>query len=231
MKALPSGKLLVSGYLRNQIVLYRLTANGRRDPSFGGGDGKVTVGSGKGENGYGPIPAPFAVERGGRIILAGADFTGSILNGESVVLVRLLADGRRDPTFRRTIFIERAPIDADEPIPRKHVEYYAFDPQGLAVDAKGRIVIVGSELAPYVRGQKEPGYQFFAARRFLPNGRRDQTFGEGGVFPTNPPGSKGYAHAAVTAGDGQVVAGGWIQLERGGGISRGNTAMLLTRYR
>jgi hypothetical protein len=35
----------------------------------------------------------------------------------------------------------------------------------------------------------------------------------------------------VTEGNGQVVAGGWIQIERGGGNGPGNTAMLLTRYR
>ncbi len=35
----------------------------------------------------------------------------------------------------------------------------------------------------------------------------------------------------MTQPNGQVVAGGWIQIERGGGNGPGNTAMLLTRYR
>ena len=87
------------------------------------------------------------------------------------------------------------------------------------------------ETAPYTRGQKEGGYSYFAARRFLANGRRDKGFGDGGVFATNPTGSQSYARSAVTEGNGQVVAGGWIQIERGGGNGPGNTAMLLTRYR
>jgi hypothetical protein len=37
--------------------------------------------------------------------------------------------------------------------------------------------------------------------------------------------------AAVTTGDGKVVGGGWVQIERGGGNGPGNTAMMLTRYR
>jgi hypothetical protein len=39
------------------------------------------------------------------------------------------------------------------------------------------------------------------------------------------------ARAALTGPDGKVVAGGWIQLQRGGGNGSGNTAMLLTHYR
>lgn len=39
------------------------------------------------------------------------------------------------------------------------------------------------------------------------------------------------ARAALTQPDGKVVAGGWVQIERGGGNGPGNTAMMLTRYR
>jgi uncharacterized delta-60 repeat protein len=232
VKALPSGKLLVSGHVKGQLVLYRLTADGRRDRSFGGGDGKVTVGRQAlqywGELGR----APFAVEPDGRIVLGGATQVKVSTYEEAFdVLVRLLPDGRPDPSFRRGIFIEKAPIDADEPIPREHVPTYAFEIQGLAVDGHGRAVLTGIELAPYTRGQKEAGYQYFAARRFLPGGRLDRHFGRGGVWATNPPGSQSMGRAAVTTGDGKVVGGGWVQIERGGGNGPGNTAMMLTRYR
>jgi uncharacterized delta-60 repeat protein len=229
--ALPSGKLLVSGYVGNQLVLYRLTAAGRRDPSFGGGDGKVTVGKVPKEAPFGFPRAQLTVEKGGRILLCGAVFSDSILNGESIALLRLLPDGRRDPSFRHSIYIEKAPVDTKQPIPRKHVQLYAFEPQSIAVDGHGRIVVTGVEAAPYTRGQKESGYLIFAARRFLPSGRRDKGFGRGGVQVTNPPGAQSVARAAVTTGGGKVVAGGWVQLERGGGNGPGNTAMLLTRYR
>jgi uncharacterized delta-60 repeat protein len=232
VKALPSGKLLVSGYVGNQIVLYRLTAEGKPDPSFGGGDGRVTLGRRTAEASPGFIRAPFAVARGGRIVLCGVTFSKSTLDSEPVVLVRFAADGHRDRGFGRSIYAEQAPADRWPPLAhRKHVEAYHFDPQALAIDGKGRIVVTGGETASYRRGQKEPGYSYFAARRFLANGRRDKSFGESGVFPTNPPGSQSLARAATTQPDGKVVAGGWIQIERGGGNGPGNTAMMLTRYR
>jgi uncharacterized delta-60 repeat protein len=231
VKALPSGKLLVSGYVDNQIVLYRLSAKGRPDPSFGGGDGKVTLGRRTGESSPGFIRAPFAVGRRGRIVLCGVTFSKSIQDSQPVVLVRFSAGGHRDESFGRSIYAEQAPADRRPPLlHRKHVEAYHFEPQSLAIDGKGRIVAIGAETAPFMRGQKEAGYSYFAARRFLPNGRRDKSFGESGVFPTNPTGSQSLARATVTQPDGKVVAGGWIQIDRGGGNGPGNTAMMLTRY-
>jgi uncharacterized delta-60 repeat protein len=230
VKALPSGRLLVSGYIKEQLVLFRLTAKGRPDRSFGGGE--VTVG--RPSTGYGEAfyRAPFAIEPGGRIVLCGAISSKSIQDSEPVVLVRFSPHGVRDRGFGRTIYAEQAPVDRRPPLTyRKHVEAYHFEPQALAVDGQGRVVITGGETAPYTRSQKEGGYSYFAARRFLPDGRRDKGFGESGVFPTDPPGSQSYARAAVTEADGQVVGGGWVQIERGGGNGPGNTAMLLTRYR
>jgi len=232
VRALPSGKLLVSGFLRQRLVVYLLTARGRIDRNFGDG-GRVIVGAASthelfGNGGY--LRAPFAVDRQGRIVLAGPIFAKGGSQAP-VVLVRLLPDGRRDPSFGRSLYMEKAPIDRHEPTPRKHVENYAFPPQSVAIDSAGRIVVVGMELAPFTRGQAEPGYQYFAARRFRPDGRLDRGFGHGGVWDTNPAGSKSMARAALTQPDGRVVAGGWIQLERGAGNGPGNTAMLLTRYR
>jgi uncharacterized delta-60 repeat protein len=232
VKALPSGKLLVSGYVGDQLVLYRLTAAGGPDRSFGGGDGEVTVGRQTSETFPGFIRAPFAVEPGGSIVLCGTIFSKTIQDSEPVVLVRFSPRGVRDRDFGKTIYAEQAPVDRRPPLThRKHVEAYHFEPQGLAVDGQGRIVVTGGETAPYTRGQKKAGYSYFAARRFLANGRRDMGFGDGGVFATNPTGSRSYARSAVTEGNGQVVGGGWIQIERGGGNGPGNTAMLLTRYR
>ena len=233
IEALPSGKLLMSGYVRQQIVLYRVTAKGRPDPSFGGGDGKVAVGAPSSATGYGVIRAPFAVDGRGRIDISGGTFPPerSGLNEEPVVLARFSPEGKRDKSFGKSIYLERAPADTDEPFHRKHVQFFSFEPEALAIDGQGRIVLTGGELAPYSRGQKEAGYEYFSARRFLPDGLRDKDFGDGGVFATNPTGSQSYARAAVTEGSGKVVAGGWIQVERGGGTGPGNTAMLLTRYR
>jgi hypothetical protein len=172
------------------------------------------------------------VGRGGRIVLCGVTFSKSIQDSQPVVLVRFSASGRLESSFGKSIYAEQAPADRRPPLThRKHVEAYHFDPQALAIDGKSRIVVTGGETAPYMRGQKEAGYSYFVARRFLPSGRRDKSFGESGVFPTNPPGSQSLARAAVTQPGGRIVAGGWVQIERGGGNGSGNTAMMLTRYR
>lgn len=234
VKALPSGKLLVSGYLRQQLVLYRFTADGRVDRSFGR-DGRVLVGHPSAQFVYarGASVKPFAVDPRGRIVLSGDIFSSGADNLEQpVAFLRLLPDGRRDRTFGRSLYMERAPADGQEPNPRKHgVQSFHFEPQSIAVDGHGRVLVTGGETAPYTRGQKEPGHEDFTSRRFLPDGRRDGSFGHGGVWSTDPPGSQSLARAALTQPDGQVVAGGWIQIERGGGNGPGNTAMLLTRYR
>ncbi|HKZ14287.1 MAG TPA: hypothetical protein VJL81_10620 [Solirubrobacterales bacterium] len=128
--------------------------------------------------------------------------------------------------------MERAPIDRQEPKPRRHgVQFFSFEPLAIAIDGHGRVLVTGGETAPYSRGQQEPGHEVFTSRRFLADGRRDPSFGERGVWNTDPPGSQSLARAALTQPDGKVVAGGWIQIERGGGNGPGNTAMLLTRYK
>jgi uncharacterized delta-60 repeat protein len=234
VKVLPSGKLLVSGYLRQRLVLYRLTANGRVDRSFGKG-GRVTVGEPSDSpaitrGGY--LRAPFAVDARGGIVLCGLLYPDGGRFEEPVALLRLFASGRRDRSFGQSRYMEPVPTDGQAPHPRRHgVQGFSFEPQGVAIDGRGRTVVVGIELAPYTRGQDESGYQYFAARRFLPDGRRDRSFGHGGVWDTNPPRSQSMARAALTQPDGEVVAGGWVQLEREGGNGTGNTAMMLTRYR
>jgi uncharacterized delta-60 repeat protein len=231
VKALPSGKLLVSGYIHQRYVLYRLTADGRIDRTFGR-DGRVAFAKpGSRAIKYTTFfEAPFAVDARGRIVLCVPLFPEG--GEEPIAFVRLLPDGRRDTSFGRSTYMERAPIDRTEPDPRRHgVQNFSFSPLAIAIDGHGRILVTGGETAPYVRGQKEPGHEDFTSRRFLPDGRRDGSFGEGGVWHTDPPGSQSLARAVLTQPDGRVVAGGWIQIERGGGNGPGNTAMLLTRYK
>jgi uncharacterized delta-60 repeat protein len=231
VKALPSGKLLVSGYIHQRYVLYRLTADGRIDRGFGR-NGRVAFAKpgSRSIRFTSFFEAPFAVDPQGRIVLCVPLFPEG--PEEPIAFLRLLSDGRRDPSLRPVPLHGTCPIDGREPHPRKHgVQGFQFEPQGIAIDGHGRIVVAGIELAPFTRGQDEPGYQYFAARRFLSNGRRDRSFGRGGVWETNPPGSQSMARAALTQPNGKVVAGGSVQIERGGGAGASNTAMMLTRYR
>jgi len=231
VESLPSGRLLVSGYVGGRPVLYRLTADGRIDRSFGDG-GRAAVGRIARDAPRDVRRAPFAVDRHGRIVLAGMVYRDSVQDAEPVVLVRLSADGRRDRSFGRSVYAEQAPVDRQPPLERRrHVEYYHFAPKAIAIDGHGRIVVAGKELAPYTRGQEEPGHEAFSSRRFLPNGRRDRGFGHGGVLMTDPPGSRSMALAALTRPDGRVVAGGWVRPVRHAGEGPAYTAMMLTRYR
>jgi len=231
VKALPSGKLLVSGYIHQRYVLYRLTADGRIDRSFGR-SGRVAFAKpgSRAIKFTSYFVAPFAVDPRGRIVLCVPLFPEG--SEEPVAFLRLLPDGRRDTSFGRSLYMERAPSDAREPDPRKHgVQFFSFEPLAIAIDGHGRVLVTGGEAAPYIPGQKEPGHEDFTSRRFLPNGRRDRSFGEGGMWHTAPLGSQSLARAALTQPDGKVVAGGWVQIERFGGNGPGNTAMMLTRYR
>jgi uncharacterized delta-60 repeat protein len=232
VKALPSGKLLVSGYIHQRYVLYRLTAGGRIDPSFGH-DGRI----GFAKPGAHAIKitsffeAPFTVDRKGRIVVCVPTFPEG--GEEPIVFERLLPDGRRDTSFGKSVYMEPAPTDSKQ-TGRRHgpaVQSFTFSPLAIAIDGRGRVLVTGGETAPYTRGQQEPGHEDFTTRRFLPNGGRDGSFGEGGVWHTDPPGSESLARAAMTQPNGQVVAAGWIQIERGGGNGPGNTAMMLARYR
>lgn len=231
VKALPSGKLLVSGYIHQRYVLYRLTAAGRIDRSFGtGGRFAVAKPGSRAVITTDFFEAPFAVDPQGRIVLCAPLFPEGF--GEPVGFLRLLPDGRRDTSFGRSIHMERAPIDTKEPSPREHgVQFFSFEPLAVTIDGHGRALVTGGETAPYTRGQEEPGHEDFTSRRFLPNGHRDSSFGHGGVWHTDPPGSQSLARAALTQPDGKVVAGGWVQIERFGGNGPGNTAMMLTRFR
>jgi uncharacterized delta-60 repeat protein len=220
VKALPSGKLLVSGYIHQRYVLYRLTADGRIDRSFGD-DGRVAFAKpGAHAVKYTSFfEAPFTVDSQGRIVLCVPLFPEG--DEEPIAFVRLLPDGRRDASFGRSIYMERAPIDSKEPDRRgPGVQYFSFSPLAIAIDGHGRILVTGGELAPYTRGQKEPGHEDVTTRRFLPDGHRDGSFGHGGAWSTDPPGSQSLGRAALTQPDGQVVAGGWIQIERGGATDR-----------
>jgi hypothetical protein len=102
---------------------------------------------------------PFALAPGGSIVLCGTTFSKSIQDTQPVVLVRFSSAGRLDRGFGMSIYAEQTPADRRPPLThRKHVEAYHFEPQGLAVDGQGRIVMTGGETAPYTRGQQEAGY-------------------------------------------------------------------------
>ena len=222
VEILPSGKILVAGYLSRRLVVYRLTADGRVDRSFGD-HGRVTVGTRGTEINF-PYRASLAVDRSGRIVLGGLAILDNAVV-EAPVLLRLLPDGRRDHSFGA----RNVPGTAGKV--RGGYVYLTFEPRAITFDGHGRIVVTGGD---FTTDGKEEGHEALTSRRFLPDGRPDRTFGRDGIWFTDPPGSRSTGYASATQPDGRVVAGGWVQLERGArerDFRHGNTAMLLTRYR
>jgi uncharacterized delta-60 repeat protein len=168
VKALPSGKLLVSGYIHQRYVLYRLTADGRIDRGFGS-NGRVAFAKpgSRSIRFTSSFEAPFTVDPQGRIVLCVPLFPEG--PEEPIAFLRLLSDGRRDRSFGQSLYMERAPIDKNEPSPRKRgVQFFSFEPLAIAIDGRGRVLVTGGETAPYTRGQQEPGHEDFTSRRFPP---------------------------------------------------------------
>ena len=92
VEVLPSGKLMVTAATHSRFLLARLLSDGRLDPSFGGGDGKIEFQS--------KVDQPWdsagtlAVGRRGRIT-----FTGSRSYKRSTTLVRVTRRGTLDRSF------------------------------------------------------------------------------------------------------------------------------------
>jgi uncharacterized delta-60 repeat protein len=140
------------------------------DPSFGAG-GLALV---PGQRGPGhPVREALAIEPDGALILA-SDGT----------LQRLDPSGHLDPTF-----------GAEGAVTPPAVAGGTFEIAGAAVDPQGRLVVVGTSTPP----QPEPKivsnpkiYFLYEGRhrdarvmRYLPDGRLDPTFGQGGIVETD----------------------------------------------
>jgi len=202
IEVLPRGKLLVAGYLRNRLFLARLHGDGRLDRSFGGGDGKVSIGLGL--RGCCPADAAFTVlaDRG---IVAFAS-----LPAGGTKLVRLESSGARVRGFGRSGVVN----DRNS---RRLVE-----PGGLAAQPNGRLVLVGTT----VRERRSNGGAklVFAVLRYLPDGRPDRGFGRGGI-ELLPRGYDSIGAAALEQG-GRVLAGGGLRSKVEGGFEH---SLLLAR--
>lgn len=198
VRALPSGKLLVAGYLRGALSLLRLTAEGDLDPSFGGGDGIATPRVGQPRYCC-PTPALLDITANGRILLGGI---ADRAREEPLLLFRLLPDGAIDPGFGRKGHVAGGhDDDATE----------TFIPLALSAQRDGRIVVAGADERVDRERRVSPA---FTALRYQANGRRlDRSFGKGGVTALPPSQAGGAATAAPFRGG--VVVGGGIYIRSG----------------
>ncbi|GAA1662588.1 hypothetical protein GCM10009679_79060 [Saccharothrix algeriensis] len=174
----------------------RYREDGRLDRGFGGGDGIAVLPVGPaGDSGA----ADVAVQRDGRIVAVGGanDAAGNAV----FAAVRLLPDGRPDPSFgdggTALVLIPGGDAAAS----------------AVALQPDGRIVLAGTAIGPGLTGQQ------FAVVRLTDRGVPDSTFGEDGiaVAQNQPEQGKGGAEDVVVGRDGRILVAGLGQNAAGQG--------------
>jgi uncharacterized delta-60 repeat protein len=132
----------------------------------------------------------------GKILLAG-DLRGRLL------LVRLLANGRPDRSFGGGDGRVLLDADGDPDCPCSHANALAIGPGGKPLLA-GHDSKLSSNSGLLVR--------------FLPNGRPDPSFGEGGIVRTHVPRTSLVDNAVAVQRNGRIVTAGFFERRRTGGI-------------
>jgi uncharacterized delta-60 repeat protein len=157
--ALPGGGLLVAGLTwvgDARLFVLRLRADGSPDPSFAD-DGFTLVGCGRR---LGCAVKQIAVQRDGRLVIAGWVEPRGKIEAERLALIRLRLDGARDRGFGH----------GGVAAMRVGKRSYA---SALAIEGNGRIVVAGRALWSH---RKEAELLL----RYTPSGRLDRGFGRGG---------------------------------------------------
>lgn len=185
IEVLSDGKILASGDLGGNLLLARLLPSGRLDRGFGGGDGVVLVDADGARNCACSFASSLVLTADGEPVLAG--FTeGS--RRETSLLVRFTRDGRLDSRFGRHGIVRT----------RRGSRLVFYD---ATLQVNGRITAVG-----YFNSSRT-GEGHVAGLRFLPDGKLDHSFANGGFFHRHL-GRESVAYAAVTQPDGRVVVAG-----------------------
>lgn len=194
----PDGKIVIAGRVADNLAdshlgAARFHADGTPDASFGSA-GQVR---------YNEVAeaTALALQPDGRVLLALAH---NDAGNTGFGVVRLNADGSVDTTFGASGLarLEIGPgVDA---------------PLGLALQADGRIVAVGSALSTAT------SFDFVVAR-FLPTGAVDTGFGTGGFFSLDLFRGRDGAHDVLVQPDGKLLVSG----SAGNGLS---TQPLLMRF-
>jgi uncharacterized delta-60 repeat protein len=166
--------------------VYRWTASGALDPSFGSGGLVVTDLPGSFET-----PYVVALQADGKILVGGeAMCPRSMCFG----LVRYRSNGSIDTTF------------GEGGLVRTMFEQCGCTIHGLAVQRDGRIVAVGER---FRYGDNQDDW-LIAVARYLPDGRRDRTFSRDGLFSLDPGYGDDAAAAVALQADGKIVVAGAV---------------------
>jgi uncharacterized delta-60 repeat protein len=184
--AMQGKKIVVAGdagfEAGENMAVIRLTANGKLDRTFGGGDGRFV----RNIFGDADIASAVAVLPNGKILVAGRGFD-PVAGISRFVVLRLTANGTLDSSFGGGgIVTTRFGVDG-------------ASGTSMTVLADGRFVVCG------YTGGATPA---FALARYRPGGGLDPTFGGTGRVTTSFPGKTEAFCSAVTHVGNQVVAVG-----------------------
>jgi uncharacterized delta-60 repeat protein len=198
----PDGKIVVAGASWTEagfdgIAVARFLAGGQVDGSFGTG-GVATAEFTAGTDGGGDWAGGVAIQRNGRIVVAG-DAGGPAEYTSSFGVARFLGDGSLDPSFR------------GDGTARTNFTKWDDSASDVAIQADGKIVAAG------VAGFAWGSLPTFALARYRVDGTLDPSFGDGGKLRTRvggvQPGQQldivgSWASAVVLQSDGRIVVAG-----------------------
>jgi len=191
----PDGKIIAVGmrFLGNDaqndevFAIARYLPDGKLDRSFSR-DGLASV-----DFGFGDADASaVAVQRGGKVLVAGSGARNANRTEEDFAVARLRANGRLDRSFSGD---GRVTVDFGHRL--------SDGVHGLASGRNGRIVLAGSS-------GKRGAVPRISVARLLANGRLDRSFGAVGRRLTKPGRYGGYANAVVQQPDGRIVVAGRV---------------------
>jgi uncharacterized delta-60 repeat protein len=191
----PDGKIIAVGmrFLGNDaqndelFAVARYRPDGKLDRTFSH-DGLASV-----DFGFGDADASaVAVQRGGKILVAGSGARNANRTEEDFAVARLRANGRLDRSFSGD---GRVTVDFGHRL--------SDGVHGLTPRRDGRIVLAGSS-------GKRGAVPRIAVARLLANGRLDRSFGAGGKRLTRPGRYGGYANTVVQQPDGRIVVAGRV---------------------
>jgi len=198
----PDGKIVVAGASWTEagfdgIAVARFLAGGKADGSFGTG-GVATAEFTAGTDGGGDWAGGVAIQRNGRIVVAG-DAGGPAEYTSSFGVARFLGDGSLDPSFR------------GDGTARTNFTKWDDSASDVAIQADGKIVAAG------VAGFAWGSLPTFALARYRVDGTLDPSFGDGGKLRTRVGGVQpdqqldivgSWASAVALQSDGRIVVAG-----------------------
>jgi uncharacterized delta-60 repeat protein len=198
----PDGKIVVAGASWTEagfdgIAVARFLAGGQVDGSFGTG-GVATAEFTAGTDGGGDWAGGVAIQRNGRIVVAG-DAGGPAEYTSSFGVARFLGDGSLDPSFR------------GDGTARTNFTKWDDSASDVAILADGKIVAAG------VAGFAWGSLPTFALARYRVDGTLDPSFGDGGKLRTRVGGGQpaqqldivgSWASAVALQSDGRIVVAG-----------------------